>query len=209
MVFNKFLKGYFVDPEFQKRYWDRESYPLKTGVCAAFGVDADMSLFPGNTVFNVGDINFEDKVINRLSMRHFAHEPSFSPAGKSLIEVYLDASYDWWKRLHDNSGLYKVEKTRLASDIADQIEKRFTEFRGKIRVLDVATPVTWERYCSSYQGSWLSFGNTPSSEPLRHSGRVEGIENLYMTGHWLMPPGGLPGAAITGKWTMAKIARDR
>jgi phytoene desaturase len=209
MVYNRFLKGCYVDGELEKRYWNREIYPLKTGVYIAFEIDAGMSSIPGNSVLGVGDVLFEDKVINRIALKHFAHEPSFSPPGKSLATVYLDGSYEWWKKLYENQGLYKMEKTRIAGDIAVQIEKQFMDFSGKTRVLDVATPVTWERYCGSYMGSWYSFGNTPSGEPLKHPGVVEGINNLYMTGHWLMPPGGLPGAAITGKWTLERIARNR
>jgi phytoene desaturase len=209
LVFNKMLKGLFIDLEFMKRYGDGETYPLHTGIHAAFAVDGPMSAFPGTLVFDVDRLIFEGKVIDKLLMRHFNHEPSFSPEGKSLIIVYIDASYDWWKKLYENPGHYRLEKGRLAGDIAARIEKRFPLLQGKLHALDVATPLTYERYCGTFRGSWLSFGNTPQSEPLRHSGMVDGIKNLYMTGQWFMPPGGLPGAAITGKWAVARIAANR
>ncbi len=205
LVFEKLLRGKFFEEEFLKRYEDSEAYPLQTSVYAAFGVDADLTAFPGNSVFKTAPVIFEDRVIDTLSMKHFCHEPSFSPEGKSLIAVYFNANYDWWKDLNKNPRLYRAEKARLAVNISTQLQKRFPEIMNKTSVLDVATPLTYERYCGAYRGSWLSFGNTPLSEPLRHDGRVKGVKNLYMTGQWLMPPGGLPAAAITGRWTIERI----
>ncbi len=209
VVFNKLLRGAWHDEEFQKRYDDNASYPLQTCVYVTYGIKAGMSDFPRNSVFKTGPVIFEDRVIDTLSMKHFSHEPSFSPEGESLVAVYFDANYDWWKDLHADQARYRSEKARLAVDIAVQLERRFPEVLKKPRVLDVATPVTYERYCGAYRGSWLSFGNTPKGQPLKHNGRVAGLKNLYMTGQWLMPPGGLPGAAITGKWTIARILAGR
>ncbi len=208
VVFNKLLKGKFVDEEFQKRYENPEAYPLQSCVYASFSVDADLSSLPGNCLFAVDGIEFEGRKIEKLSAKHFCHEPSFSPAGKSLMVVYLAADYDWWKSLYSDDELYRKEKSRLAKDIACQLELRFPKLAGKTEPIDMATPVTYERYCGAYRGSWLAFGNTPQSEPLRHNGQVDGIDRLYMTGQWFMPPGGLPAAAITGKWTIRRIMKD-
>jgi phytoene desaturase len=209
VVFNKLLKKSYPDYEFLMRYDDRGSYPLQTCVYVAYGIDVDLSGFPRNSVFNTGPVIFEDRVIDMLSMKHFCHEPSFSPEGKSVVVVYFDAGYDWWKELYTDPARYRSEKARLGVDISVQLVRRFPEIIKNPKLLDVATPLTYERYCGAYRGSWLSFGNTPRSQPLRHNGRIEGLDNLFMTGQWLMPPGGLPGAAITGKWTIARILAHR
>lgn len=209
VVFNKLLKGSFYDEQFTERYEDSETYPLQTSVYATFSVDTDLSSFPRNSVFNIKGLRFEDRTIDKLSMKHFCHEPSFSPEGKSVIAIYMDAGYEWWKDLYNDMKSYRDEKERLATDILRRLEERFPDLSGKLGVLDIATPVTYERYCGAYNGSWLSFGTTPQSEPLRHTGKIEGIKNLYMTGQWFMSPGGLPAAAITGKWTVARMCRDK
>ena len=48
---------------------------------------------------------------------------------------------------------------------------------------------------------------TPKSEQMIHNGRIKGIDNLYMSGQWLMPPGGLPVALVTGKWAIQRICK--
>jgi phytoene desaturase len=209
VVFTNLLKGEYLDDEFQKRYDDRGSYPFQTCVYVACGIEGDLSGFPRNTVFNAGPVIFEDRVIETLSMKHFCHEPSFSPEGKSLVAVYFNASYDWWKELQTDPARYRSEKSRLGVDISVQLAKRFPGILKNPRLLDVATPLTYERYCGAHRGSWLSFGSTPRSQPFKHNGRIAALDNLYMTGQWLMPPGGLPGAAITGKWTIARILAGR
>jgi phytoene dehydrogenase-like protein len=53
----------------------------------------------------------------------------------------------------------------------------------------------------------MSWGGTPQSKSLTHDGRAAGIDNLFMAGQWLMPPGGLP-AAVTGKWAIQRILKQ-
>jgi phytoene desaturase len=208
IVFSKLLKGDFVDPMFSKRYEDSETYPLQTSVLASFSADADISSIPRSIVFKPNGLKFENRTVEILTMKHFCHEPSFSPEGKSVIIVLLDATYEWWNYTYQDKETYNEEKKRLAADIINQIELRFPELTGKLELLDIVTPITYEQNFGAYKGSWISFGNTPGSQPLRHSGKVEGLKNLYMAGQWFMTPGGLPAAAITGNWAIKRICRE-
>jgi len=103
--------------------------------------------------------------------------------------------------------LLREAKLELARNIITRIEARFPELKGKITTLDVATPLTYERYCGAYQGAWMSFVTTPGSKMMIHDGKIRGIKNLYLAGQWLMPPGGLPVALITGKWAIQRICK--
>lgn len=208
IVFSKLLKGEIHDPLFSARYEDSGTYPLQTSVLASFSVDSDISSMPRSTVFKPDGLKFEDRTVEILTMKHFCHEPSFSPEGKSVIVVLMDASYEWWKKAYLDKDAYNDEKARLGTDIIQKVELSFPELTGKLGVLDIATPVTYEKNFGAYKGSWISFGNTPESQPLRHSGKAEGLKNLYMAGQWFMTPGGLPAAAITGKWAIKRICRE-
>ena len=208
IVFSKLLKGEIIDPMFRKRYEDSETYPLQTSVLASFSVDADISSMPRSIVFKPRKLKFENRTLDILTLKHFCHEPSFSPEGKSVIVVLMNADYEWWNYTYQDKEVYNEEKARLGTDIIKQIELRFPELTGKLGVLDIVTPITYEQSFGAYKGSWISFGNTPGSQPLRHSGKVEGLKNLYMAGQWFMSPGGLPAAAITGKWTIKRICRE-
>ncbi|MGL4335416.1 MAG: hypothetical protein ACRCST_00890 [Turicibacter sp.] len=48
----------------------------------------------------------------------------------------------------------------------------------------------------------MSFALTNKSKNMMHSGKIKGIKNFYLTGQWLQPPGGLPAALSTGKFTI-------
>jgi phytoene desaturase len=208
IVFTRLLKGEFIDPMFMMRYEDSETYPLQTSVLASFSVDTDISAIPRSIVFKPNGLKFENRTVEILTLKHFCHEPSFSPEGKSVMVVLMDATYEWWNYIYQDKEVYNEEKERLATDIIKQIEFRFPELTGKLGVLDIVTPITYQQNFGAYKGSWISFGNTPGSQPLRHSGKVEGLKNLYMAGQWFMSPGGLPAAAITGKWTIKRICRE-
>ena len=38
-------------------------------------------------------------------------------------------------------------------------------------------------------------------------GELPGLENFYLSGQWTMPPGGLPGAVMTGKFSIYRLCR--
>jgi hypothetical protein len=54
----------------------------------------------------------------------------------------------------------------------------------------------------------MSFMMTPKSKAMMHSGKIKGLKNCYLTGQWLEPPGGLPVALTTGKFTILRICKD-
>lgn len=74
-------------------------------------------------------------------------------------------------------------------------------------MLDVATPKTYERYCNAYRGSFMSFMPTVKGKMMAHTGRIKGLGNIFLSGQWLQPPGGLPVAVVTGKDTIMRICR--
>ena len=207
ITFEKLLEGKYQDKKFQVRYNDEQTYPLQSSVLVSFGVDADLSIYPASHIFQTREFDFEDEKQNILSIKHYCYESSFAPDGKSVVIAYFNADYNWWKEKHDNND-YKAVKERLANELVIRMEERFPELMGKIKVIDVATPLTHERYCGAYKGSWMSFGNTPQAKQMMHDGKIKGLNNLYMAGQWLMPSGGLPTAVVTGKWAIQRIAKE-
>lgn len=209
ITLKKLLKGRYTDKELDKRYADSTNNPIESCVYISLAVDADLKDYPEKLIFETAPITCGSRTYHELFIHHYCHEP-FAPEGKSIITCSLsteETDYLYWKTLKQDQTKYKEEKTNLANKVIAGIEERFKELKGKIAILDVATPVTYERYCGAYQGAWMSFMTTPTSERMMHSGKIKGIENLYMTGQWLLPPGGLPVALITGKWTIQRICK--
>lgn len=209
ITFNKLLKGKYMDKKFVKRYLDPDKYPLSSCVYLSFAVDAELQAYPENFVFESSSFTCREKTYHKVSMHHYCYD-NFAPKGKSIVISTISTDEDdyfFWKHLKQNPSKYREEKMSLSNKVITCIEERFPELKGKITTLDVATPVTYERYCGAYHGAWMSFMQTPKSEQMIHNGKIKGIDNLFMSGQWLMPPGGLPVALVTGKWAIQRICK--
>jgi phytoene dehydrogenase-like protein len=205
VIFNKLIPDKFMPLEFKKRYRRPYIYPLISCCFLSFRIDKDLKDYPSVIHFKTVPVKVEDHEIDELSITHYCLEPNFSPEGKSIITVHLYANYDWWKEKRNTIENYKTEKIQLANRIIDRIEKRFPELKDKIHLLDVATPLTYERFCGAYKGAYMSFGDTPNAIPLKSQKISQLLKNVFLAGQWLLPPGGLPNAALTGKWAADNI----
>ncbi|MCL2061778.1 MAG: NAD(P)/FAD-dependent oxidoreductase [Firmicutes bacterium] len=198
----KLLGGKYKDKAFDYRDRNPAQYPLFTSALYSFAVDHDMQGLPQQITF-ARELEIHGKKLSGLSYKCYNFEPDFAPKGKAILQVNIFCDYEFWKCL--NSQQYKEVKNESAAKIIEFIESMIPELHGKIRLLDVATPLTYERYCSAYKGSWMSYAPTSQSKGLMHKGKIRGIDNLFMAGQWLLPPGGLP-LAISGKWAIQRIA---
>jgi phytoene dehydrogenase-like protein len=118
------------------------------------------------------------------------------------------ADFAYWKGLYSaDRAAYKAEKLKLAADWQARLVGRYPELAGKIEFLDITTPVTYERYCGAYKGSYMSFMLTPGTAFKIIKGRIKGLKNCFAAGQWLQPPGGLPGAAATAKFAVQRICK--
>lgn len=218
VTLNRLLKGKYPQEAFNLRDADPKTYPCSTNSMAAFGLDIDLSDMDTDLLVGTRPFLFEGKTQNVLSLKHYCYEPAFAPPGHSVLTAYFGGDYDWWKALasddrsgadafHLNSPRYLAEKERLLSDLILVLEEKYPAWKGHIVPLDFVTPLTFERYCGAYRGQWMSYGYTENAKDLRHDGRIKGIKDFSMCGQWLMPPGGLPVAAITGRWAIQRLCK--
>ncbi|MCL2862336.1 MAG: FAD-dependent oxidoreductase [Firmicutes bacterium] len=200
----KLLGKSYSEHEFDKRDENPEVYPLMSSVLHSFKVHDSMDNLPQMLTF-IADIDLYGTKQKTLNYKCYNFEPSFAPKGKSIMQVTLfGGDYDFWKSLTKEE--YEKTKKEGSEKIIKAIEEKIPQLRGKLEQLDVATPLTSERYCGAYKGSWMAWGKTNKSETLIHNGKINGIDNLFLAGQWLMPPGGLP-LAISGKWAIQRIAK--
>ncbi|MDF2539539.1 MAG: dependent oxidoreductase [Herbinix sp.] len=208
--FDKLLKGKFNDKKFEMRYNNPTDYTLPSCVQLAYGIAADLkdyptSLYLESEPYRVGATEFKS-----VGIKNYSYEPSFAPEGHAVILSLIDQTdpdYFYWEKLSPDKEAYRKEKQRIADLIQQKIEKRFPELIGKITQLDVTTPMTYRRYTNAYHGAWMSFMMTPKSKYMMHSGKIRGLKNCFLTGQWLEPPGGLPTAVVTGKFTILRICK--
>jgi phytoene desaturase len=212
VLFERLLKGKYPDPEFQKRYNNPTDYPLASEIRIAIGYEGKMDDIPRTLRFPVAPIKINEASIGYLTITHYSYEPNFAPDGHTLITCSINQfypDYDAWHALYQYPNAYRREKTRIGQQVLGAIETRFPQMRGKLKLLDVATPKTFERYCNAYRGSFMSFLPTVDGKMMAHTGRIKGLQNILLSGQWLQPPGGLPVALITGKDTIMRLCKMR
>ncbi len=204
---DKLLGGQFKDETMERLYADREAYPVYATVQVSVGIAADLAgrphLVSAETAAPVDAGGISHK---RVGLKNYSFDKQMAPAGKSVITATLSADFDWWKTKKADPNAYRAENERVGREVCAVIESRYPETKGKIEQVDVATPMTYVRYCDAWRGSWMSFMNTPKGTVRSLPGNLPGLDRFYMAGQWTMFPGGLPGAALAGKWVIQRIA---
>ncbi|MBI9049608.1 MAG: NAD(P)/FAD-dependent oxidoreductase [Anaerolineaceae bacterium] len=203
------LDGQYVDDLQQKMYSDHETYQLDCCSLVFLGVNADLSA-RAHTVYIPLDepIMVADKAQECIMIKHFCYDPAMAKAGKSTVCVMLMGSYDWWQEKHQDKVAYKQAKQQLAKEVQAAVEKIYPEITGTVEEVDVATPMTYVRYCNAFRGAYMSFVTQPGMQPTSLNGKLEGLQKFYMGGMWTQFPGGLPGAAMGGRYAIQRICKE-
>ena len=91
--------------------------------------------------------------------------------------------------------------------VQKEIIKLFPELENKIIQLDSWTPITYNRYCNSFKGSYMAFIAKKGIKSANLKSVVKNINNLFIASQWLMSPGGLPVALASGKFAIQRILK--
>ncbi|MFP4016389.1 MAG: phytoene desaturase family protein [Halanaerobiales bacterium] len=212
VLYEKLLQGKYPDRQFQKRYNNPEDYPLASNIYIGIGYEGTMDDIPRTLKFPVKslDIKQNQKPVEHLQMTHYAYEPEFAPDGHTVITFAInqfESELDCWEELVKDIERYNEEKARIGKCVIQAVESRFPHMKGKLKVLDVASPQTYARYCNAYRGAFMGFWPTLQGKEMQHTGKIKGLSNIFLSGQWLQPPGGLPTALITGKDTIMRLCK--
>ncbi|MHB1347631.1 MAG: phytoene desaturase family protein [Candidatus Humimicrobiaceae bacterium] len=207
-VIYNLLGNEYSNKEIDTLFSDNINYPIYSTAYVYLGVESDLSKYPHSLFFDLKNpIDSGGIIHKKIGVKHYCYEPSFAPKGSSILSISFNSDYSWWKEKSKNPDDYEKEKKKLLDEVTTVIEEKFPEARGKIRKTDVGTPLSFERYCKAYQGAWMSWAQTPGGKIRFITGEFPELENFYLTGQWLMPPGGLPTAVMTGNWTIQRICK--
>ena len=208
-LFGRLIDRKYMPRELAKAYERRNAYPITTGFQLAYSIPADFS-GEDTIFFDVDPIKIGTRSFRRISVKNYSYDPSFAPEGRAVLQANLvqtDADYLYWESLSREE--YVQKKAELTEEITDRILKEFPELEGRIELLDSWSPMTYNRYCNAYHGSYMGFVTTVGNKQMRFKGVVKGIDNLYVAGQWVMSPGGLPIAVISGKFAVQRILRKQ
>ncbi len=181
---------------------------LTANTFISLGVKTDLSALPESLIFNLkAPFEYAGQKYDAIGFQQYSAYEGYAPEGCTPMTVILIGdTYDYWKAQKD-SGQYEAEKQKLADAVIGLLSERLPQIRDKIAVVDVATPLTYERYCGSCHGSWMTL--TVKGEKMTAYPSVsESIANLYFAGQRIQPPGGLPVACDTGRKAAQYLCRD-
>lgn len=214
VLYHKLLKNQFNDIKFENMYNDRVKYPLASNIYIGIGAEKEISGNIPRTIkipVNTSIIKENDKPLKYLQMTHYNYEPEFAPEGCSVITIAInqfEPELCKWESLVNNKEQYLKEKKVIGDEVIRLLENHFTEMKGELKLLDIATPQTYKRYCNAYRGAFMGFWPTMKTKQMIHNGKIKGLKNLTLSGQWLQPPGGLPIAVLTGRDSIMRICRS-
>ena len=205
----KLLRDQYPFPSFEKRFTNPKRNPSPSCALLNFTVRKDNNLpIPYSfdcEPFNVGGID-----INHITVRSYAYDETFTHGDKTVLSVLIDQStleYPFWRKLSKDRNDYLKYKAWLAESVKERIIKRFPNLEDSLEILDVATPYTFNHYVNTSNGVYMSFFFTRRDSMFNHSGKLQGLDNFYLSGQWLQGPGGLPIAMTQGKFAIQRICK--
>lgn len=157
-------------------------------------------------------VTIAGEVRERLDIELYRFDPYMAPEGKAVLKVMFDSSYAYWKNLYHQGESYTAEKEKIARTVIDLLEKRFPGIKARVELIDVATPVTTERFTGNWQGlqAYIQPGNMMDSMLKGFTKTLPGLENFYMVGQWAGATIGVSTVAIMGRNLIKSICkRDR
>lgn len=191
-------KGYF-----------RNLKPFPPLVHIAVGVDMDLRKEPHSVICRADPpLLIPGNPGNRVYLRHFCYDPSLAPPGKSILVSMFPSDYSFWKEVSADRCRYETEKSAIADQFLGFLDRRFPGIRDRVEMVDVATPLTFERYTANWLGSFEGWLPTTKSIRLRMRKTLPAVKNFRMIGQWVQPGGGLPTGAMHGRQVIKKICRE-
>ncbi len=207
----QFLEGKYGDCSQAELLKTARLFP--SSIQVSFGVNMDLSREPsclGSCFKLANPITYGTEKTDWLLVRNYSYDPTIAPAGKTVVEVmYMVNDFPYWENLYKDKAAYQAEKERIAHITAEELNRRYPGFASNIEVTDVVTPMTYLRYTGNWKGTYMTWLMTPEvSDKLRIMKKtIPGIENFWLSGMWVMPPGGVPTGAKTSRDVIQVICR--
>lgn len=198
----------------EKKIMDKKIFP---SVCALFmSIDDSYDLGKVECISITGSLDYQKHpeeyteetapiVINIYPMR------DGDKYRRLVALIPLPYSYeDNWKtepgkvRGEAYRALKKRVEEKIIKRIADQLGNEFVK---AMKHHELSTPITYERYTYSQQGSFMGW-SVGEKEYGKYMKQKTDIENLYLVGQWVFPGFGVAGVMASGYYLAKEILKD-
>jgi phytoene dehydrogenase-like protein len=207
----KMLDGRFVNQKLLRLYQQGELFPGLIQV--SLGINKTFANAPHTLSLPLlQPLLVDDKTRHsRMEISVFGSDSALCPEGKTVLTVRLSSRHEYWAGLKKgNIEAYAKAKAALLDETVAILDRRFRGVAQQIERADVATPATFAHYTGNWRGSYQGWLPTPRVLGRRIPYTLPGLEGFYMAGHWVVVGGGLPSAALSGRYVAQIIcARDR
>ena len=198
-IFNM-LEGRYVDKRIRFLYEKCETFTALIQI--SLGVKR---VFPGAphtlNLMLPEPLRVDDQMTHdSFEIESFGASSGLCAEGTTVITVRLPSHYQFWLDLKKNDPRrYRAEKKNILRKVIAILDQRFPGLARSVERFDVATPATFVRYTNNWRASYEGWLPTPRVLGRRISYTLPGLKNFYMAGHWVIPGGGLPSAALSGR----------
>lgn len=203
------LDGRHIDPMHEELF--NECKLIPSTVQISFGVAMDLSGRSEST----GDFYMPGPLaghrVDWMMVKNYCFDPSLAPPGKSVVVCMCRMEdYEYWEKLSADRAAYLAEKEKIAAAVAEEMENRYPGFKAAIEVTDVATPATYVRYTGNWKGTYMTWVISPDkARQFREVKKtVPGLDNFWLSGMWVQPPGGVPTGAMTSRDIVQLMCRQ-
>lgn len=110
----------------------------------------------------------------------------------TLMDVFVCDNIERWRALSPEE--YQEQKKRELDKIIAKVETVLPNIRHHIKIAELATPITVERYTSNEGGVIYGFSQKPSQSGIRHRFKIKSpLRGLHFVSAWTNPGGGYEG----------------
>ena len=206
------LEGRYLD-EARRRYY-QELPRSKSLIQVSLGVAHDFSQEPPSVDFPLRRPILLGNIPHaRLVLKHYCFDPTMAPPGHSVLSIWCEADYEYWKSLRADRKRYRAAKDEVSEQVIAVLEERYPGLRRDIEVVDVATPVTYERYTANWHGAFAGWALTTRKMSMMMGTGMDktlpGLDGFYMIGQWVEPGGNVELSAASGRDVVKDICEKR
>ncbi|MHA1792613.1 MAG: phytoene desaturase family protein [Promethearchaeota archaeon] len=138
-------------------------------------------------------------------------DPSCCPKGKSIVASLMYASPKKFRQAIQQDGGKRGENyKKLKKEIEDFFMKKISsileipDLEKHVEVVEIATPITLERYTQNRDGSTIGWKMLPQQMMLNQLSQKTPIKNMFLGSSWALYGGGVS-AVIHGGYSAAKL----
>ncbi len=197
-----------------REYYDGGMTPSKSILQISLGVAMDFSDQPAMTNILLEEpIWLGNQRHDRLVLKHYCFDPQMAPKGKSVLTLWSEADSDYWQWLRRDKKRYRHHKDEVAETVIEILDRRYPGFAKAVEVVDVATPVTYQRYTGNWRGAFAGWALTTLKMSMMMGKGMDktlpGLENFYMIGQWVEPGGNVELSCASGRDVIKDICHAR